>query len=143
MRFSVLIFSILLFSCGETGTNEKSDSKKSESKDSATATQKINLDEKVVYLIEELEEVQKLMKEIDYNSKGKSRLCIWVSDGPEITKMKYYWVKVGEDNGENVATLLNFYVDPVSEKILFYNVIEDTLLELEDTPLSAKASHLP
>ncbi len=131
MRNLFLIFPILLFSCGETGTKTVSSSKKPDSIDSTSAIEKINPEEKVVELVENLPEVKKRMEEIDLNSHHKNILNIWISDGPEITKLKYYLVKVGEDNGVNTVTLFNFYVDPVSEEILFYDVIRDTLLHLE------------
>ncbi len=41
-------------------------------------------------------------------------------------------MKVDEDNGNNIATLLNFYVDPRHDEVLYYNVVNENLIPLEE-----------
>jgi hypothetical protein len=82
-------------------------------------------------MVEVLPEVNSLAEEIEMNSNGKNHLTIWMAADPSETKIKYYWVKVGEDNGDNIATLMNFYVDPKQEEVLYYDIVNDTLVSLE------------
>lgn len=132
MRLFVLIFSILIYSCQETESKVESSNLEYKSKDSSSIIEKFNPEKWAIEMIRNLAEVRILIEEIRLNSNEKNHLTIWTAGGPETTKLKYYWVKVGEDNGENTVTLLNFYVDPISENILYYDVVKDSLVKLED-----------
>jgi hypothetical protein len=124
-----LLPAILLFSC--TASENKDEPQKENSQSKIERTDSVSIEEKCISLIDTLAEVVLLATKIELTTKNHNYLSIWVAAKPSETKIKYYWVKVGEDNGDNIVTHLNFYVDPKSEEVLFYDIMKDTLMSLE------------
>jgi len=129
----LIALSLIIFACNSSKKKEPAEKSENKNADSITEVKPAISDEdKCVSLVEILPEVNSLADEISKNSKDKNHLTIWIAADPTETKIKYYWVKVGEDNGDNIATLLNFYVDPKLEDVLYYDVVNDTLITLEE-----------
>lgn len=132
MKKIIFILPLLVCSCNSPEKKEPIEKSENNKTDSiAEVKPAISDEDKCVSMVEGLPEVNSLADEIEKNSKGKNHLSIWIAADPSETKIKYYWVKVGEDNGENVATLLNFYVDPKHDEILFYDMVNDSLTILD------------
>jgi hypothetical protein len=129
----LIVLSIFIFSCNSPEKKEITEISENEKPDSITEVKPAISDEdKCVSMVEILPEVNSLADEISKNSQDKNHLSIWIAADPIETKIKYYWVKVGEDNGDNIATLLNFYVDPRHDEVLYYDVVGDTLITLKE-----------
>lgn len=129
----LLTFSLLFFCCNSP--KKKESTEKTENKKTDTIAEvkpAIAEEDKCVSIIDTLPEISALANNIEEKSKGKNHLTIWMAADPSETKIKYYWVKVGEDNGDNIATLFNFYVDPKHDEVLYYDVVNDTLITLEE-----------
>lgn len=77
-----------------------------------------------------LNEVKERAEFISNHTKGASHLSISIVDPNDSTK-NYYLVKAIEDNGTNSVTHFNFYVYTHPIKILFYDTIKDTLLDIK------------
>lgn len=133
MKAYYLLFTIItISSCQSKIKSDNKPEKLESSKDTLTDPQpELNAEDKCISLVEKLPEVIELGEQINENSKEKNHLTLWVAADPSETKIKYYWIKAGEDNGYNIATLLNFYVNPNSEEILFYDIVNDTLVNLD------------
>jgi hypothetical protein len=133
MKTLILIsLSIFIFSCNSPEKMDQTEKLETKKPDTISEVKpKISEEDKCVSLIEVLPEVNSLADEISKNSQDKNHLTIWIAADPTETKIKYYWVKVGEDNGDNIATLLNFYVDPRHDEVLYYDVVNDSLVSLE------------
>ncbi len=122
----------LIFSCHSPEKKEPTENSENRNSDTVTEVKpKISEEDKCVSLIEVLPEVNSLADEIEKNSQDKNHLTIWIAADPSETKIKYFWVKVGEDNGDNIVTLHNFYVDPKRDEVLYYDVVNDTLVTME------------
>lgn len=134
MKSIYLLFIIsFVISCQSPEKKETVDENKNKQTDSIVAVKtEISDEDKCVSLIDTLPEIEALVDNIAKNSQEKNHLTIWIAADPSETKIKYYWVKVGEDNGENIATLYNFYVDPKLDQVLYYDVVNDTLITLEE-----------
>ena len=87
-------------------------------------------EENIVDTIFNLPEVIKRAKYIEQRTKGKRHLKVWIEDTPHLRDRKYYWVKVGEDNGSSLVTHFNFYVYPDSMRIMYYDIDSDKQLTL-------------
>ncbi|RZL44597.1 MAG: hypothetical protein EOP00_19535 [Pedobacter sp.] len=89
-----------------------------------------NLEDEIIDSIFSLTEVKERAKYIEEQTRGKRHLKIWVADIPNTFDHKYYWIKVGEDNGTNLVTHFNFYVylDPL--RIMYYDTQNDNELTL-------------
>lgn len=124
--FIVLCFFI---SC----SNQKEERKETTEEASGEKIQKDTIPDKdkCIRMVSLLPEVQNLALNIETTTKAHNRLAIWIAADPSETKIKYYWVKAGEDNGDNIVTHMHFYVDPKHNEVLFYDVVNDTLVSLE------------
>lgn len=123
----------VFFSCNSPEKMEQTETSENEKADSITEVKpEISEEDKCISLVDTLPEINSLAEEIENNSNEKNHLTIWVAAKPSETKIKYYWVKVGEENRDNITTLLNFYVDPRHEEVLYYDVVNDTLITLEE-----------
>jgi len=87
-------------------------------------------EEKIIDAVFGLREVKKRERYIEEQAKGKRRLKVWVADTPNLPAKKYYWIKVGEDNGASLVTHFNFHVYPDSMRILYYDSQSDSELTL-------------
>ena len=56
---------------------------------------------------------------------------VWINQRPEESNEKYYWIKVGEDNGTNLVTHFNFFVDTTKFEVQYLDVITDKIISLE------------
>lgn len=104
----------------------------------ATASAPTNDEEQVVKLIMDLQEIKMRNAEVERLSKGKRRLSTYV-ESPPSSDDPNYTVKVAEDNGSNFVTYYTFAVDGKTRAIKYYDVVQDTLISLNDwrktTPL--------
>lgn len=128
----LLTFSIILIACGQKKSSN--DIVHAQKSDTTEQKPKINISEedKCISLVDTLPEIFSLRNNIEITTKNLNSMVIWVYANPSETKIKYYWVKVGEDNRDNIATIYNFYVDPKLEEVLFYDVVNDNLITLEE-----------
>ena len=135
-----------LLSCHQTSkqldTSNKIDSTNSDTIqtaiiDSTTTTKKADdsnynetVEDKIIDTIFKLTEVKERAMYIEGKTKGKRHLKVWVVDTPNSPDQKYYWIKVGEDNGTNLVTHFDFYVYPDSMRIMYYDTQNDSELTL-------------
>jgi hypothetical protein len=91
-----------------------------------------DIEEKIIDTIFKLTEVKERAKYIDQQTKGKRHLKVWVEDTPKLPDQKYFWIKVGEDNGTNLVTHFNFYVYPGSMRIMYYDIQADSAITLDN-----------
>lgn len=133
----LFFFGIILFFWSCSSENKKETVLEEKSVDAhpinEDSIRQLELEEKTVNLVDTIKEVvlygDLLMSTTKINP---PTLTIWIAATPDETQINYYWLKVGEDNGTNIVTQFNFYVDPVREQVLYYDVVNDTLLTLED-----------
>ena len=90
------------------------------------------IDGKIIDTIFKLEEVKEKAKYIEGETKGERHLNIWFADTANLPDHKFYWIKVGEDNGTNLVTHFNFHVYPNSMRIMFLNVINNKEITLKE-----------
>jgi hypothetical protein len=95
-----------------------------------SASKPVKLEEKIIDTIFKLKEVKERAKYVEQQTRGERRLKVWVEDTPNLRDHKYYWIKVGEDNGTNLVTHFNFYVYPDSMRIMYYDITSDSVLTL-------------
>jgi hypothetical protein len=143
IKFSILLLLIFIsLSCNQA--SEKSDNFNKidtgkTSNTTSTFSSKQNdssiiynqLKEKVTDTIFKLPEVKERAKYIEQKTKGKRHLMIWIADTPNLPVRKYYWVKVGEDNGMSLVTHFNFFVYFDSMRIMYLDVIHGTEINLD------------
>ena len=149
-KFSNLILLLLAFlACKETSNHsdnvDQVDTIKNPKTPSINSTNQTDIlvneneiEEKIIDTIFKLPEVKKRAKYIDQQTKGKRNLKVWIEDTPDLTSQKYYWIKVGEDNGTILVTHFNFYVYPVSMRIMYYDINEDKEMTLDVWRLKLK-----
>jgi len=87
-------------------------------------------EEHLVKLIMNLEEVKRKSAIIEQESKGKRHLATYVETLPTADDPNY-WIKVAEDNGGSYVTYYTFAVDGKTQLIRYYDVMQDSLLSLE------------
>ncbi len=87
-------------------------------------------EEKVVDLVLDLPEIQKMDESIRKKSDGKRGLKAFVSNRPSDDE-EYYTVSVAEDNGQSLATYYTFHVYP-DYSIQYYDVVSDSEKTLKE-----------
>lgn len=97
-----------------------------------SSTQSERLEDQIIDSIFKLQEVKEWSKYLEDQTKGKRHAKLWIADKPNLADQKYYWIKVGEDNGTNLVTQFNFYVYPDSIRIMYLNTLDDSELTLEE-----------
>jgi len=138
IKFSILLLFFITLACNQasikSNTSNKIDTNKIQNitskfsikqRDSSIAYNQI--EEKIIDTIFKLHEVKERAKYIEKQTKNKRHLIIWIADTPNLPEQKYYWIKVGEDNGMNLVTHLNFFVYPDSN----LDVVHDTEINLD------------
>ena len=120
------IILLILTSCNQ---NKKQVTSTNKSKVSPKAFNR--LESKIIDTIFSLKEVKERQKYIEEQTKGKRHLQIWIADKPNMTN-KYYWIKVGEDNGINLVTHFNFNVYPDSMSIMYFDTQNDKEITLKE-----------
>jgi hypothetical protein len=90
------------------------------------------LEDKICKLVFEIPEVKESDKYIQKVTKGQRQLIIWISDTPEETDNHWYYVKASEDNGMSLVTHFNFCVNPKNLEIKYYDILNDTLISLDE-----------
>lgn len=90
------------------------------------------IQKKIFDTILALPEVKKEAKYIEKCSNGERHLIIWFNPSQQDLNEKYYWVKVGEDNGDAYSTHFNFFIYPENFEIKFLNtVLNDSIMSLD------------
>ena len=87
------------------------------------------IENKVFDAVYNVPEVKARVDEFDQQTKGKRHMQFMIAERPSV-KLKYYWVKVMEDNEFNYATDFHFMVDPKSMEVKYYDVVNDTIIDL-------------
>ena len=100
-------------------------------KQTDSVTRKDDIEEKVIDTIFKLTEVKQRASYIEQQTKGARHLKVWTESSPDLPERKFYWMKVGEDNGTNLVTHFNFYVYPNSMRIMYYDINDDKEMTLE------------
>ncbi|HTM65775.1 MAG TPA: hypothetical protein VL093_05625 [Flavipsychrobacter sp.] len=96
-----------------------------------SSTNKEGVEEKIFDTIFKLPEVEERARYIEKQTKGTRNLKIWIADTPTLPDRRYYWIKVGEDNGTNLVTHFNFHVYPDSMRIIYFDIESDSELTLD------------
>ncbi|HEY1871246.1 MAG TPA: hypothetical protein VGG71_09320, partial [Chitinophagaceae bacterium] len=102
----IISLAVSLLACGKV-LGQSIDGIKKEnasSKLSTKSTKNGDIEEKIVDTIFKLKEVKERAKYIEQQTRGQRRVRIWFEDTPRLPGKKYYWVKVGEDNGAALVT---------------------------------------
>lgn len=87
-------------------------------------------DKKAMDLVWELPEVKERAKYVEKQTNGKRKLIIWACEYIDDAKSDFYWIKVGEDNGNEYVTHFNFYVYAKTQEIKFYDVVNDKIISI-------------
>lgn len=141
IQFLFLSMFFILQACNDNKENSDETGKAGTLKDSSqssdnsllpTDSAKLQEEEnRIVDTIFKLPEVQEMQKSIDKQTAGKRSLKIFITDTPT-TANNYHWVKVAEDNGSNLVTHFNFFVYPNIERIMYFDVVADKEMTLEE-----------
>ncbi len=91
---------------------------------------KAELELKIIDKINHLSEVKRLQDEVKKNSGGKRRVFTAIYQRPA-GDIKDYWVRVWQDNGECYVGIFNFYVDPGSFEIKYFDADTDKIMDLK------------
>jgi len=141
IQFVFFLLLLILQACngGEANTEEtgkaetlKDSSQSSEARDLPIDSAKLADEQnRIIDTIFKLAEVQEMQKSIDKQTAGKRSLKIFITDTPT-TANNYHWVKVAEDNGSNLVTHFNFFVYPNLVRIMYFDVVADKEMTLEE-----------
>jgi len=107
-----------IFSFGQSNTND-------------TNTKSTAIENKIYDLVFALPEVKDRADYIERQSNGTRHLRTWIYQTPKETQGKYYWVKVGEENGMNFVSHFNFYVYQENFEIKYFDTENDTIISLD------------
>jgi len=126
------LFWILLLACQENEDVFKG--KKPDSTAILSKFQKDSLEavlqQKMIDTVSKLPFVKERTKLIETNSRGNRHVRIWVAGKPDARK--FYWIAVGEGFGKNEVTHFNFHVYPDPSRILFYDVLNEREIPLDE-----------
>jgi hypothetical protein len=89
-----------------------------------------DIESKVLDTVLSLKEVQDKIKYVENASKGTRHLGVVIFEEPS-KESNYYWVKAKEDNRMNYVSHFNFFVDPKTLAIKYYDPVNDTLLNIK------------
>ena len=139
---STTLLVITLLSCNQSSnqsdTTSKIDTSKSPTTNSTSASNQKSdslrnndFENKIVDTIFHLTEVKERAAYIKQQTNGKRHLKVWVEDTPHADQ-KYYWIKVGEDNGSSLVSHFNFHVYPDSTRIMYYDMEGDKEITLSE-----------
>lgn len=121
------IIFMLLVSCAD---------KQGGSEDKKNATLEMGkreaVDKKRYYnaLYEKVPEIKKKAKEVQDLSNGKVHLGVMIDFGS--TDGKYFTAKVYEDHTSHIVTIWDFYINIRTLNIMYYDVVEDKLVSLQE-----------
>lgn len=131
----ICITGLMLAGCNHQ--HKKVNHQKHKTAQPATSTQ----EDSVVDLIMNLEEVKYKSAQVEKDSKGKRHLVTYVETQPT-AKDPNYWIKVSEDNGDNLVAYYTFAVHANNNQISYYDAVHDTLISLhqwrKETPLNER-----
>lgn len=144
---AAILFTAILFSCGDNSEEKEITTSPAETEKNIDGTKvepeietpkpkkdthvKISkTEDKLIDQIWGLPEVQALSDKIERESKGKRHLIGRVSSEPS-DDQEYYGISIAEDNGEALATYLEFRIYP-DNSIYYYDVVEDQELTLKE-----------
>jgi hypothetical protein len=96
----------------------------------ATIAKTPNQEQQIVDLIMNLDEVKRKRAQVEKESNGKRTLVTYVENPPNDNDPNY-WVKVAEDNGDNLVAYYTFAVDDKSRTINYYDNSRDSLISLD------------
>lgn len=101
---------------------------------------KMNIHRKEDWIFDTIHSLEEVKKENAYlikETKGKRNLSVVIYAFPTTTN-NYYWIKVWEDNGDAYASHFNFHVYPKTRKIMYCDMVKDSLIELKDWKKNSK-----
>lgn len=96
--------------------------------------------EKIVDVVAQLPEISLVENHIQKSTNGKSVVKLWIHEQSSENPKSLWWIKVGEDNGENMSTHINFKLNETGTQIWFYEIPSDSLIPLDDW---RKSVHYP
>ena len=137
--FFLVLFILQACKCGNENPEEGEKAKAIKDSSQAGDTRDLPVDsieiqeeeKKIIDTIFKLAEVQEMQKYIDKQTAGKRGLQIFIADTPT-TSNSYYSVKVAENNGSNLVTHFIFFVYPSPIKIMYFDVVTDKEMTLEE-----------
>ncbi len=132
MKFSssILLY-LILVSCNQNNNNADNQKSKDKVNKISTVISPSKIEEKIYNIIYSLPEVKERAKYIEKETKGIHHLKVWINQRPEESNEKYYWIKVGEDNGTNLVTNFNFFVDTINLEVKYLDITTDKIISLE------------
>ena len=92
---------------------------------------------KMLDTITNLSEVKARARYVKTKTNGKRQLQYTIWEKPT-KESHYYWIKVIEDNGTSYYTHFDFYVYPKTFIIQFYDIVNDTAINLSEWRKSYK-----
>lgn len=119
-----LVISVMI-SCQQSPKKEKSKTDIKPKTESAA----LNQEDQLIKLITDLDEVKRKSIQVKKESNGKRHLSTYMDDSPAADDTDY-WMKVAEDNGDSYVTYYTFAVDKKTRQIRFYDVLQDSLISL-------------
>lgn len=145
LLFAVLILSILSTSCNNSNVKSDMVSDTIASVDTILANSKVktddnpsvvnavpfNIETRMMDTIFSLPEMKELDKFLRKETKGERNLKIWIAGTPQDSD-GFYYVKAGEDNGDNYVAHHNFLIDPNTMTIKYDDVVNEKLVTLDE-----------
>lgn len=146
LLFAALLFSIVSTSCNNSNVKSETEvTDTSESVDTILTNSKvktadqasvvnaipINIETRMMDTIFSLPEMKELDKYLRKETKGERSLKLWIAGTPEDSD-GYYYVKAGEDNGDNYVAHHNFLIDPKTMTIKYDDVVNEKLVTLDE-----------
>lgn len=85
----------------------------------------------IIDTIFRLPEVNARQVYVKKKTRGKRKLSCMIELMSETPNIRYYWVKVVEDNGMALTTHFNFHVYPKNFEIKYYDIANDEEIDLK------------
>ncbi len=95
----------------------------------SNANRRQRIENRVIDRVYKVPEVRAQVAGFDKQTKGKRNMQFMIAERPS-ANFNYYWVNVMEDNEFNYATDYHLMVDPKSRVVKFYDVVNDTIIDL-------------
>jgi hypothetical protein len=87
-------------------------------------------DDTLYALVGKIDEVKKLIETTNKTSLDK-KVSVMIAKRPD-EKFPYYWVQVGVDDKNRFQPVYNFYVNPKTSDIKFYDTVNDSVITIDE-----------
>lgn len=86
-------------------------------------------DDTLYTLVGKISEVKKLIASTNKTSPDK-KVSIMITQRPDV-KFVYYWMQVGIDDKIRFQPVYNFYINPKTYNVIFYDTAKDSLITID------------